>query len=247
MDTTTDVKTYPRRLARLAAIDAVRGAAIAGVVLYHVVWDLAFLRLTGPELASHPLWIAFGRVLAGSFLFLAGFSLVLANDTWVSWGKYSKRMLKIVAAALAITAVTWFAFPQSFVYFGILHAIAFGSAVGVAFLTKPAWLTAAVGAGVLTVPRFFSSALFDPRWLAWIGFSQDTPPSNDFVPVFPWVGVFLLGLAAAQAVDREWLAGRLGASRRNPVSVGLIWLGRHSLAIYLIHQPVLLAVLYPLS
>jgi uncharacterized membrane protein len=238
MEKTIDAGRRSGRLPRLAAVDAARGTAIAGVVVYHFIWDLAFLRLTGPGLASHPLWIAFGRTLAGSFLFLAGLSLVLANGKRLSLEKYSKRMLKIVVAALAITAVTWLAFPESFVYFGILHAIVFGSAVA---------LTAAAGVAFITMPRFFSSALFDPRWLAWIGFSENTPLSNDFVPVFPWFGVFLFGMATAQAVDLEWLARRLGTLPRSLVVVSLSWLGRRSLAIYLVHQPVLLAVLYPLS
>jgi uncharacterized membrane protein len=247
MEKTIDAGRRSGRLPRLAAVDAARGTAIAGVVVYHFIWDLAFLRLTGPGLASHPLWIAFGRTLAGSFLFLAGLSLVLANGKRLSLEKYSKRMLKIVVAALAITAVTWLAFPESFVYFGILHAIVFGSAAGVAFLQAPAALTAAAGVAFITMPRFFSSALFDPRWLAWIGFSENTPLSNDFVPVFPWFGVFLFGMATAQAVDLEWLARRLGTLPRSLVVVSLSWLGRRSLAIYLVHQPVLLAVLYPLS
>jgi uncharacterized membrane protein len=119
--------------------------------------------------------------------------------------------------------------------------------VGVAFLQAPAALTAAAGVAFITMPRFFSSALFDPRWLAWIGFSENTPLSNDFVPVFPWFGVFLFGMATAQAVDLEWLARRLGTLPRSLVVVSLSWLGRRSLAIYLVHQPVLLAVLYPLS
>ncbi|WP_099864931.1 heparan-alpha-glucosaminide N-acetyltransferase [Pararhizobium haloflavum] len=246
MDTTIDAGTR-RLLPRLAAVDAMRGAAIAGVVVYHVVWDLAFLRLTGPELASHPLWIAFGRTLAGSFLFLAGFSLVLANGGGFRRDKYFRRLSKIVAAAFAVTTATWLAFPRSFVYFGILHAIAVASAAGVLLLRAPARLTALIGIVFLVVPRFFSSALFDPRWIAWIGFSANTPPSNDFVPVFPWLGVFLIGMATAQAADRHWLSRRFGASSGNPVIGGLAWLGRHSLAIYLLHQPALLAILYSLT
>lgn len=246
MDAMTVAATPPRRVSRLVAVDAARGAAIAGVVLYHFVWDLAFLGLTGPELASHPLWVAFGRTLAGSFLFLAGFSLVLANRKDIRWQKFGRRLSIIVAAALTITVVTWFAFPRAFVYFGILHMIAFGSVAGLLFLRAPPLLTVVAGCVVLTVPRLFNSAMFDPHWLAWIGFSDSTPPSNDFVPVFPWFGVFLIGIAAARATRPEQLAYWLAAGSGGVMVEGLAWLGRHSLSIYLVHQPLLLAILYPL-
>lgn len=237
-----------RPAARLIAIDVARGVAIAGVVLFHVVWDLAYTGLTAPDLASHPAWVAFARTLAGSFMVLVGVSLVLAHQDAVHWARFAKRLLVIVLAALAISIVTRIAFPERFIYFGILHAIAVGSVVGILFLRLPAAIVAAAGAIIFILPDYFSSTVFDIRPLAWIGFSVQPPPSNDFVPVFPWVGLTLLGLAAAKiaianSVD-QWLA------RHQPggmMATTFTWMGCHSLAIYLIHQPVLLGILVPLA
>ncbi|MDF1671179.1 MAG: heparan-alpha-glucosaminide N-acetyltransferase domain-containing protein [Roseovarius sp.] len=87
---------------------------------------------------------------------------------------------------------------------------------------------------------------FACRFTAWIGYSANPPLSNDFVPVFPWAGLTLLGIACAKAVDID-KNPLISAGVDSPFLSKLAWLGRHSLAIYLIHQPVMLAIIVPLS
>ncbi|MEM5474444.1 heparan-alpha-glucosaminide N-acetyltransferase [Hoeflea sp. AS60] len=230
---------------RLLAVDAARGVAIAGVVLFHLVWDLEFTGFIS-GLAFHPLWLAFGRSLAGSFMFLAGVSLVLAHGAQFRARIFFRRLAVIVAAALAITIVTFLAFPSAFVYFGILHSIAVASLIGIAFLRLPASASLLAGSAMMALPWFISLPAFDPRWLAWVGFSANPSLSNDFVPVVPWAGATLLGIAFAKVLDIG--NNRLtSAGLDTPFLVRLGWLGRHSLAIYLLHQPVMLAIIVPLS
>ena len=161
---------------------------------------------------------------------------------------FAKRLLIIMGAAFAISAATWLAFPERFIYFGILHAIAAASVIGLLFRRLPALVIASMGAVVIVFPYLVASPLFDTRSLAWIGFSAQPPPSNDYVPIFPWVGLTLMGLALAKtAIGRsvdQWLYRHEPAG---PVANGTAWMGRHSLAIYLIHQPVLLGLLIPLA
>ena len=230
---------------RLAIVDVVRGLAIAGVVLFHFVWDLAYLGFISAGIASHPWWLLFGRLLAGTFMVLVGVSLVLAAVGGFRWRAFGRRLAMLVAAALAITLVTRVAFPQTFVYFGILHAIAVASVVGALVLRLHASFIAALGIAAYALDFFFASAMFNPRWLAWTGFAASPPLSNDFVPVFPWVGLTLLGMAGMRlALGRGW--GRRARLLDGWIGRSLTWLGRHSLAIYLVHQPVLLGVLMPL-
>tara|TARA_R110002126_G_scaffold255508_1_gene398506 strand:- start:3328 stop:4050 length:723 start_codon:yes stop_codon:yes gene_type:complete len=230
---------------RLLVIDAARGAAIAGVVLFHIVWDLEFTGFIS-GMASHPLWLVFGRSLAGSFMFLAGLSLVLAHGVQFRTQTFFRRLGVIAIAALAITIITLLAFPNAFVYFGILHSIAVASLIGVVFLKLPASASLLTGFVMLALPWIISLPAFDPRWMAWIGFSANPPLSNDFVPVFPWAGLTLLGIACAKAVDID-KNPLISAGVDSPFLSKLAWLGRHSLAIYLIHQPVMLAIIVPLS
>jgi uncharacterized membrane protein len=233
---------------RLISVDMARGLAIAGVVIFHIVWDLDFTRIIPPGIASHPSWILFGRMLAGSFMVLVGVSLALAHRNAIHVAPFAKRLLVIASAALAISVASRFVFPERFIYFGILHAIAVASVVGLLFRRLPAIVLAATGGFIIAFPFLVTSPLFDTRWLAWIGFSAQPPPSNDYVPVFPWLGLTLLGLAIAKAaieasVD-QWLHRHEPDS---PVASRIAWMGRHSLAIYLIHQPVLLGLLIPLA
>ena len=232
---------------RVVAIDLARGLAIAGVVLFHIAWDLEFTGIIS-GVARHPVWIAFGRSLAGTFMFLVGVSLVLAHCDTVHVRAFTRRLFTITAYAMVITLVTWFAFPESFIYFGILHAIVAATLFGAIFLRANPLVCLGAATIVLMLPFVADAPAFNTRWLAWIGFAERPPPSNDFVPIFPWVGVTLLGMAGA----------KLFASRRNRSSVGvqpsqgwltriLVWMGNRSLLIYLIHQPILLAVIIPLS
>ncbi|KND16520.1 hypothetical protein ADZ37_22810 [Pannonibacter phragmitetus] len=228
-------------------VDAWRGLAIAGVVLFHFVWDLEFTGFIS-GIAYHPLWLGFGRVLAGSFMMLVGVGLALASRTPFRAAAYLRRLAKIGISAAAITLVTWHVFPATFIYFGILHAIAVATLVGSFFQRTPWWLSLAAGLAIVLVPSFWQSELFDTRWLAWIGFAQSVPPSNDFVPIFPWVGITLIGMAGTKvlvdrrkesALDRFLPAGHSGDA--------LVWMGKHSLMIYLLHQPIMLAIIIPLA
>ncbi|EXL01496.1 hypothetical protein BG46_14280 [Brucella anthropi] len=233
--------------ARVYMVDAWRGLAIAGVVLFHFVWDLEFTGFIS-GVAYHPLWLGFGRVLAGSFVMLVGISLALSSRSRFRPSAYLLRLTKIGVAAVAITLVTWYVFAATFIYFGILHAIAVATLVGTLFQRTPWWLSLASGAGMLVVPSLWQSELFDTRWLAWIGFAQNVPPSNDFVPVFPWVGITLMGMAGTKVL----IDNRKEYALDHMLPIGrpknaLVWLGKRSLIIYLFHQPIMLAIIMQLA
>ncbi len=233
---------------RLRIVDQLRGLAIIGVVIFHLVWDLDFTNLIESGFASHPIWIAFGRLLAGTFMFLVGVSLVLATRETVQWQPAIKRILKIAFFALIITAATYAVFPSAFVFYGILHAIAVASILGLFFLPLPTFVILAIGVVVWLAPLFFTNEAFDSRWLAWIGFSQTPPISNDLVPVFPWFGVTLVGIATARLISVGRTSSRFAEMAiQNETGRFLTFCGRHSLIIYLLYQPLLLAIIVPFS
>jgi uncharacterized membrane protein len=229
---------------RIPAIDIARGVAIVGMVIFHFTRDLEMFAFVRPGLTVEPGWALFARLVAGSFLFLSGVSLVLAHRSGIRWPAFWRRFVILAAAAALVSAATFAAMPVVFVFYGILHSVAVSSLVGLAFLRAPPLLTALVAAGVWTLPHYWRSEVFDGYGLAWTGLAAQGPPSIDFVPLFPWLAPLLLGIAAARAFP----VGRLAAlgSLGRPGAV-LAWAGRTSLVIYLVHQPVLVAILAAVS
>ncbi|WP_281435382.1 DUF1624 domain-containing protein [Sinorhizobium sp. BG8] len=246
-DSNTGASTLRGR--RIPVIDQMRGVALIAMAIYHFTWDLGFFGYVDPATPATGGWKLFARLIAGSFLFLSGCSLVLGHGNGIRWHSFAKRFARIVAAAAIITVGTWFAFPQTFIFFGILHAMAAASLIGLAFLRVPAPLTILVAAAAFAAPWYLRSPFFDPPWLWWVGLSASVPRSNDYVPVLPWIAPFLLGMAAFRiAVARGWTErfASIGTGSAK-WKTGLAAAGRHSLAIYLIHQPVIIALVYAFS
>ncbi|GGD39165.1 heparan-alpha-glucosaminide N-acetyltransferase [Aureimonas glaciei] len=225
---------------RIDALDIARGVALIAMAIYHFTWDLENFGYVDHGLTAQGGWKLFARCIASSFLFLVGVSLVLAHARGIRWRSFWRRWLGVALGAAAITLVTFYVTPQGFVFFGILHEIALASLLGLAFLGLPFPVTALVALAVIALPQFVTSDLLDPKALAWIGMAAKPPVSNDFVPLFPWFGAVLLGIAAAQAGRRFGAFDRLRLwNQRLGRAAPLAWLGRHSLLFYLLHQPLL--------
>jgi uncharacterized membrane protein len=234
---------------RISAIDVLRGLALIAMATYHFTWDLEFFGYAAPGTASMGPMKWYARGIASTFLMLAGFSLVLAHEAGINWPSFRRRFVMVAGAALLITLGTYFAMPKGFIFFGILHQIALGSLIGLAFLRLPPILTLAAAAAMIAAPHFLRSEFFDAPALWWVGLSGIDPPSNDYVPVLPWTGMVLTGIALAKLAARFALFERLRQFQAGKTRPGraLSLLGKHSLAFYLIHQPLLIGCIYLFS
>ncbi|GGA50517.1 heparan-alpha-glucosaminide N-acetyltransferase [Pelagibacterium lentulum] len=232
---------------RIALLDVARGIAIVAMVIYHFTWDLRFYLLITLDVTAEPGWIAFQRAIVGSFVLLSGISLMLAHREAIRWRAYWRRFAMLAGAALLVSVGTLAFAAETFVFFGVLHALALFSLLGLAFLRLPVVVILAVAAVILALPLAIADPVFGSRWLGWIGLYDVPPLTEDLVPVSPWFGVFLIGMALARiGMARGWdhALAAVGPGR------ALGWLakaGRWSLVIYLIHQPILLAALYPVA
>ncbi|MFA5214238.1 MAG: heparan-alpha-glucosaminide N-acetyltransferase, partial [Methanoregula sp.] len=156
--------------------------------------------------------------------------------------KFVLRGAKIICLGLLVTLVTWVYLREGFVVFGIL------SIIGVSVLCSPLFFrfgkkNAIVGLACIAIGWYFAT-ITGPVWLVPFGIHPDTFWSVDYTPIFPWLGVVLIGIALGDILypggRRSFSLPTLPTTAISPFT----FLGRHSLVIYLVHQPVILAVLF---
>lgn len=229
-----------RAVGRLAGVDALRGGALLLMFAYHFCFDLRFYRVTAWDFEHDPFWLGFRALIVASFLLLVGVSLVLAERAQATPRHFWKRVGVIAACALAASAGSYLLFPRTFIYFGILHSIVVSSILAWPLARSP-WPALALGITVIVAGLTLQWPAFDLRALSWIGFGTFKPPTEDYVPLFPWAGVVFIGVALGHALARA------GFRPLRPLARAprwLTWLGRHSLIVYMVHQPILLALLW---
>jgi uncharacterized membrane protein len=226
---------------RLQSLDAARGLAIVAMVVFHLVWDLGNFGYIDNAIPYSAGVRLFGHAIAIAFLMIVGVSLVLAQGKGLA--HFGRRFALIAGAAGLVSLGTYLMFPQSFVFFGILHCIALASLLAQPFLKLRSLAALAVALAAILAPEFLRHAVFDAPLLSWIGLSTREPPTNDYRPLLPWGGYVFLGVAAAQ-FWRECGLAPIGAGWKVPP---LAFMGRHSLAIYLAHQPALFGIFYGLT
>jgi uncharacterized membrane protein len=229
--------------ARWPLLDCARGVAIVAMVVYHACFDLAHFGWLAADFAADWRWLAFRGAILSSFLAIAGMSLGIAAVRGLDRRRFLLRIATIAGAALLVSAGSYAMFPESYIWFGVLHAIAVMSIVTRVLLPLDAWL-APLGVAIIVAGNLVAAPVFDRPLLQWIGMMTFKPHTEDYVPLFPWLGVMLLGAAAGLFVARRRALAMRFATRRTPrAATWLPWLGKHSLVVYLAHQPLLIGVM----
>ncbi len=240
-----------RKVERFWEVDAARGVAIIMMVVYHTTYDLDFLG--GYDIQSTSgLWARFADVTAGFFLFLVGVSLAISRARthlmgWRLFGKYLARGLRIIAYGMVLTVV-FLVLRMGLVAFGILQLIGVSIILAYPFLrlriTNLVLGVVIFAAGqYILAQNLYSQSL----WLLPFGVLPEGVMMPDYRPLLPWFGVVLIGLFFGNVVYSG--GGRpAGLPYEAPVVARpLLPLGRNSLFIYLIHQPIVVAVLAALG
>ncbi len=228
---------------RLRLVDALRGFAVAQMIVYHFIYDLAHFGWVDLAMTRDQPWIAWRTAIVTQFLMLVGMSLVLRTSFKPSASDFWKRWAQIAAAALLVSVGSWLVFGQRFIYFGILHFVAAALLIARPLLMLNVW-NIALGAACIVIGLAYSNELFNTPPATIIGFMTFKPRTEDYVPLFPWIGVVLLGAGLAARWQRaQWRipAALIPLNERAPR--WLLFLGTWALTIYLVHQPILMGAM----
>ena len=235
---------------RFVAIDALRGVAMLWMTIFHFCFDLNYFGWWQQDFLSDSRWTLQRTAIVSLFLFCAGLGQAVAHAQGLGWPRFWRRWGQIVACAGLVTVASWFMFPRSFIYFGVLHGMALmlliarvtaGWGLWLWPLGLLALLSPVAGQALLMGDLSQWAPAFDARSLNWLGLVTRKPYTEDYVPLLPWLGVMWWGLAAGQWLlkrRRQWLTLALPST-----AAPLVVLGRWSLSYYMLHQPIMIGAM----
>ena len=214
------------------------------MITYHTAFALSYLGI-----ARMPVTTGFPRLFALStaslFIFLAGVSLHISRSRGGPQGRGAKgfvlRGAGIFSLGLVINAATFVFIPESPVVFGILHFLGTMIIIGPVLPHSP-WKNYLLGT-VAIITGFLFLPITGLIWTIPFGIRPAPFASLDYVPLFPWAGIFLFGLGAGALLYPGGVPHQRWSAPHSRTVEGATYLGRHSLVIYMIHVPIILAIL----
>lgn len=237
---------------RYTLLDILRGLTIISMVFFHATWDLVFLYDVKLSWFNNHFAHLWQQSICWSFILLSGFCFPIGK-------KKLRRGLEVFGASLLVTVVTLIFMPENRVLFGILSTLGFfmilsalldntlkkiNPYIGFILMFTLFVLTKNVNDGFLGFEKWnfyqLPSKLYSNLFTAFLGFPTDEFFSGDYFSVFPWIFLFWCGYFLHGIFTKlDWLK-HLSPFRITPLE----WLGRHSLVIYMLHQPIIYGALY---
>ncbi|KYK29625.1 hypothetical protein AYK20_05125 [Thermoplasmatales archaeon SG8-52-1] len=235
---------------RFWEIDFLRGVAVVLMIIFHLLYDLNYFDIYKINLYTGPILI-YLYFIGSTFLLLVGVSLTLSYSGIKKIFskkeiqlKYIKRGLKIFSLGLFITFVSWLYLNEGFIIFGVLHCIGLSIILAIPFL-KYRYINLSVGFIMIILGIILNNFTFDFNYLLFLGFIPNQFYTVDYFPLLPWFGVVLIGIFVGNFL---YIDNKRQFRLKNLDKFRFIrffgFLGRHSLLIYFIHQPVMLALIH---
>jgi uncharacterized membrane protein len=238
---------------RFDRLDLWRGCAMVWMACFHFSFDLNQVRFIPPQnFYGDPFWTTQRLCIVSMFLLGAGAGQAVAIDAGQTWTRFWRRWAQVAGCAVLVSIGSYLMFPRGWISFGVLHGMAAmllllrlaGTRLPPARLARAPLALAGVALVALLawrLPHWVQDPFFDTRWTNWVGLVTHLPPTEDYVPVLPWLGTMLAGYLVASVLLVHARAAFTGPvpSFLRPVAV----LGRWSLSFYMIHQLVLIGAL----
>lgn len=207
------------------------------MIIYHTVFDVYYFEL--PEIFKF-----FAPFIASIFIFVSGISLTISYSKNKTFYHFFKRSMKLLFFALLITFMSFLFLKEGFIFFGILHFFSLSSLLIFPFFKKirKNIYFLIFGVGAIFFGILISNLSINFYTLLWLGLAPKDFYSFDFFPIFPWFGVMLIGSFFGKNLYKG--RKRIKFFIKNKFLKIFLFFGKNSLLIYLIHQPIIILILY---
>lgn len=232
---------------RFQILDLLRGFLFLNMAAYHFLYDWVFLFGQPCAFLQSQYAYLWQQLICSGFILLAGCCCTLSR-------RPAKHGLQILGCGLVITAVSWLIMPQERILFGILHFTGLSylltGLLKPVFRSLPAWpmlllsallfvVTKGIYYGYLGILHYalwqLPAQCYQSAWLFPLGLPSASFFSGDYFPLIPWFFLFLAGYWGGPLL----LQSKLFANIQHWKLPALNWIGRHTLALYMLHQPVI--------
>jgi uncharacterized membrane protein len=235
---------------RFWEIDFLRGFAIILMIYFHILYDLNFYSISNFKIYSGIL-LYVARLSALIFVLLVGISLTLSysriKDKYTSKEiiiKYFTRGFKILFLGLVISIITFLYIPRGFVIFGILHFIGISIILSLIFI-RYKFINIIFGIVFIILGFYLRSFTFDFNFLIPLGFIPNNFWTIDYFPLLPWFGFILLGISIGNLLYPNFKRiYKIRDLSGNSIVKTFCFLGRNSLIIYFLHQPIIIGLIF---
>ena len=227
---------------RIWELDALRGLCILGMVALHFLFDLT--GLYGIISWEIPGWLLFIMDWGGVIFFLiSGICATLGS-------RCIRRGLIVLGCGLVVSAVTagmyllGMAYSAIIIWFGVLHCLGVCMLLWYFFRRLPTPALGVLAVVFIALGLWFRTVTVESRWLFWLGLLYEGFTTSDYFPLLPYLGFFLAGSVLGRTLYRQKKTLLPAVNPRAPLPRFLQWVGRWSLPIYMLHQPVLTGIIY---
>jgi len=226
---------------RLIGIDIFRGWAIVLMVIFHFSYDIYYFNIIDFEIQTNIFFTWFRFLIVSMFLLTVGMSLELAHQKQINWSSLKQRTIYLGIASILVSISSYIVFPNTWIYFGILHFILVASFIVLPLLNHP-YISL-----IIAITSFiaFHLDIINMHWLFNLLVSPlHLPPtiSVDVLRFVPWISFVLVGMSIVSLGWHDKIFNTYFFNKKDKLNDFFSFLGRHSLVIYIVHQPILFAM-----
>lgn len=226
---------------RYTALDILRGFALINMIIYHAIWDMVnIFNIKMPWFTSRCGFI-WQQIICCTFILLSGFCFNLGSHKL-------KRGLTVIGCSIAISLITAVFMPKNIILFGVLSLIGSGMLIMIpldkVFKKINPYIGLIIFICLFVCLRNVNQGGLPEVWYAnlitaYLGFPPDSFVSQDYFSLIPWLFLYIAGYFLYGIFKNQRFLTYLTLVQNKPLE----WIGRHSLIIYMAHQPILYVLL----